>query len=95
MTIDTDFTISANGDIRYVGTTANFTVIALHRWLGDLMDQAQASGDDILDITDSTASERSTDNLLPAFAANPLSPATIFVFEKIFCSVFALAGIYQ
>ena len=64
MTIDTDFTISANGDIRYVGTTANFTVIALHRWLGDLMDQAQASGDDILDITDSTASERSTDNII-------------------------------
>lgn len=64
MAIADDFTVAANGDIRYAGTTDNYTVIALHRWLGDLMDNAEASGNDILDITDSTASERSTDNII-------------------------------
>lgn len=64
MSIASDFTVAANGDIRYVGGSDNYTVIALHRWLGDLMDNAQASGDDLLDITDSTASERSTDNII-------------------------------
>jgi hypothetical protein len=64
MAIADDFTVAANGDIRYAGTTNNYTVIQLHRWLGDLMDDAEASGNDILDITDSTASERSTDNII-------------------------------
>jgi len=64
MAIQDDFSISATGDIRYTGSGANYTVIALHRWLGDLMDDAQASGNDILDITDATASERATDNLI-------------------------------
>lgn len=64
MPIASDFSVAANGDIRYTGTVDNYTVIELHRWLGDLMDDAQAAGDDILDITDSTASERSTDNII-------------------------------
>src|SRR5688572_9783287 len=65
MAIQDDFSISANGDIRYVGAgSTNYTVIELHRWLGDLMDDAQAAGNDILDITDATASERATDNLI-------------------------------
>jgi hypothetical protein len=64
MPIQDDFSISAGGDIRYTGTTATYTVIQLHRWLGDLMDDAVASGNDLLDITDSTASERSTDNII-------------------------------
>lgn len=64
MAIGDDFSVAANGDIRYTGTTNNYTVIAFHRWLGDLMDDAQASGNDILDITDATASERSTDNII-------------------------------
>ena len=64
MAIGDDFSISSTGDIRYTGTTTNYTVIQLHRWLGDLMDDAQASGNDILDITDATASERSTDNII-------------------------------
>jgi hypothetical protein len=57
------FSVSSTGEIRYV-TGANHTVIELHRWLGDLMDDAQAVGNDVLDITDSTASERSTDNII-------------------------------
>jgi len=64
MAIGDDFSISADGDIRYTGTTVNYTVIDFHRWLGDLMDDAQAVGNDILDITDATASERSTDNII-------------------------------
>lgn len=70
MTIATDFSISAGGDIRYIGAAhgANgagyYSVIEFHRWLGQLMDDAVAAGDDILDITDTTASERSTDNII-------------------------------
>src|SRR3990172_816631 len=64
MAIQDDFQVYANGNIRHVSGSTNYTVIALHRWLGDLMDDAQASGNDILDITDSTASERATDNLI-------------------------------
>src|SRR5574341_142083 len=64
MAIGDDFSVSASGNIRYTGSTANYTVIAFHRWLGDLMDDAQASGNDVLDITDATASERSTDNII-------------------------------
>jgi hypothetical protein len=68
MAIQDDFTVAANGDIRRTvespTPTATYTVIEFHRWLGDLMDDAQASGNDILDITDATASERSTDNII-------------------------------
>lgn len=64
MAIGSDFSISASGDIRYTGSGTNYTVIAFHRWLQDLLDDAAASGDDILDITDLTASERSTDNII-------------------------------
>jgi hypothetical protein len=64
MAIQDDFSVAANGDIRHTSGTTNYTVIAFHRWLGDLMDDAQASGNDILDITDATASERSTDNII-------------------------------
>jgi len=64
MAIADDFSVAANGNIRYVGSGATYTVIAFHRWLGDLMDDAQAAGNDILDITDATASERATDNLI-------------------------------
>jgi hypothetical protein len=64
MAIADDFSVAANGDIRYTGTTANYTVIEFHRYLGGLMDDAQASGDDVLDITDATASARSTDNFI-------------------------------
>ncbi len=64
MAIGDDFSVAINGDIRYTGSGTNYTVIAFHRWLGDLMDDAQASGNDILDITDATATERSTDNII-------------------------------
>lgn len=64
MGIAEDFSVSKYGDIRYTGSGTNHTVIAFHRFLGSLMAQAQASGDDILDITKATSSERSTDNII-------------------------------
>ncbi len=64
MAIADDFSVAANGDIRYTGTTANYTVLELHRFLQDLADDAVASGDDLLDITDETPSDRATDNII-------------------------------
>jgi hypothetical protein len=50
--IETDFTISATGDVRRQGgaSTAVYTVLELHQWLQDLADDAAASGNDLLDI---------------------------------------------
>jgi len=64
MAIADDFSVAVNGDIRFTGTTANYTVLELHRFLQDLADDAQASGDDLVDITSLTPSDRSTDNII-------------------------------
>jgi hypothetical protein len=64
MAIADDISVAVNGDIRYTGTTANYTVIELHRFLQDLADDAVGSGDDLLDITSDTPSDRSTDNII-------------------------------
>lgn len=68
MTIATDISVASNGDIRYTGTVANFSVIELHRFLQDLADDAAAAGDDLMDITKATPSERSTDNIITLLA---------------------------
>lgn len=64
MAIADDFTVAANGDIRADSPAATYPVLDLHRWLQDLADQAAASGDDLVDITSATPSERSTDNII-------------------------------
>jgi len=64
MAIADDFSIAVNGDIRYTGSGANHTVLAFHVWIGTLLDDAQAAGDDLADITTDTISDRSTDNIL-------------------------------
>jgi len=64
MAIGTDFEVQVNGDIRHVSGTTTYTVLQFHRWLQDLADDAQAASDDFLDITSSTPSERSTDNII-------------------------------
>ena len=64
MAIADDFSVAVNGDIRHVSGTTNYTVLELHRYLQDLADDAQASGDDLVDITSDTPSERSTDNII-------------------------------
>ena len=63
MAIGDDWSVIGT-DIRYTGTTANYTVIELHRWLGSLADDIVASGDDLMDITRDTPSERQTDNII-------------------------------
>ena len=68
--IASDWTVNAAHDIRYIGAdhgvagASYATVIEFHRWLQDLADDASASGDDILDITDLTPSGRDTDNII-------------------------------
>lgn len=72
MAIQDDFTVAQNGDIRYVGAAHGaagagyYTVIQFHRWLSDLADDAVAlaASNDFLDITDTTPSERQTDNII-------------------------------
>lgn len=64
MAIADDISVSIAGDVRYTGASANYTVIELHRFLQDLADDAVASSDDLLDITDETPSDRSTDNII-------------------------------
>ena len=60
----------SNGNIRYIGddhggaSPSYATVIELHRALQNFADDASASGDDELDITDANPSERSTDNII-------------------------------
>jgi len=61
----TDVSVAVNGDIRWTGgATPNYTVIELHRFLQDLADDQQASGDDLIDITSNTPSVRSTDEII-------------------------------
>ena len=64
MTIETDFSVTVSGDIRHDSGTTNYTVLELHRWLQDLADQGQASGNDLIDITSKTPSVRSTDSII-------------------------------
>ena len=65
MPIASDFSVDrATGNIRHTGGTDTYTVLELHRFLQDLADDAAASGDDELDITDVNPSERATDNII-------------------------------
>jgi hypothetical protein len=69
--VSADWTIDRQtGDIRYAGDAhgggapSYVTVIQLHRALQDFADDLTSAGDDELDITDETPSERSTDNII-------------------------------
>lgn len=66
MAIADDFSVAVNGDIRREvnSSTQTYTVLELHRFLQNLADDAQASGNDLVDITSDTPSERSTDNII-------------------------------
>lgn len=62
MTIATDFTIDASGNIRQVtpfvaGTHARYSTLELHAWLQDLADNAAAAGDDLVSILGANPSE--------------------------------------
>lgn len=64
MAIGDDFSIAVNGDIRHVSGTTHYHVLEGHRWLQDLADDQQATGNDLIDITSFTPSARSTDNII-------------------------------
>jgi hypothetical protein len=64
MAIEDDFSVAVNGDIRYTGGGSNYTVLELHRFLQDLADDSSAGGDDLLDITNTNPSSRSTDQII-------------------------------
>jgi len=64
MAIVDDFSVTIGGDIRHTSGSTTYTVLELHRWLQDMADDASASGDDLIDITSDTPSERSTDNII-------------------------------
>lgn len=69
--VATDWSIDrSTGNIRYGGdahtgaSPSYATVIEFHRWLQSLADDAVATGDDELDITNTNPSQRSTDNII-------------------------------
>jgi hypothetical protein len=65
MPIAADISCDISGNFRWTGAAATtYSVLEFHRYIGALQDDAQASGDDLLDITSSTASVRSTDQIL-------------------------------
>lgn len=70
MTIADDFEIQADKDIRYIGAAHGaagagyYTVLEFHRWLQDLADDAGASGDDLLDISKETPSDKAFDTII-------------------------------
>lgn len=65
MAIGADFSVDRSiGEIEHTSGATTYTVLELHRWLQDLADDASSSGDDELDITDTTPSDRSTDNII-------------------------------
>jgi hypothetical protein len=70
MAIGTDFEIQSDKDIRYIGAAHGasgagyYTVLELHRWLQDLADDATAAGDDLMDITKETPSDKSFDTII-------------------------------
>lgn len=70
MTIATDFEIQNDKDVRYIGAAhaasgaGYYTVLELHRWLQDLADDASSSGDDYMDITRDTPSDKSFDTII-------------------------------
>ena len=67
MTILTDTSINAAGDIRWEGAnnhSADYSVLEFIQHMMDLQDDEQASGDDLLDITVETPFDRSTDQIV-------------------------------
>lgn len=70
MTIGTDFEVQNDKDIRYIGAAHGvsgagyYTVLELHRWIQDLADDAASAGDDYMDMTRDTPSDKSFDTII-------------------------------
>jgi hypothetical protein len=89
MTIQTDIAIDVSGNIYYKGAVHGasgagyYTVIQLHRFLQDLADDATAAGDDLIDITTITPSDRSTDNIITVKTGFQLDDANVSATDAI------------
>lgn len=70
MSIDTDFEIQNDRDVRYIGAAHGaagagyYTVLAFHEWLRGLADDASSTGDDFMDITRPTPSDKSYETII-------------------------------
>lgn len=66
MAIADDISCDINGNFRWTGDEATtYSVLEFHRdYIAPLIDDAQASGDDLLDITTDTPSDKKTDQIL-------------------------------
>ena len=64
MAIADDFEIQQDKDIRYTGSTANYTVLAFHEWLRLLATDASGTPDDHMDITKADPSDKSFDTII-------------------------------
>lgn len=71
MTIATDFTINASTKVIAYGGAAHgltgagyYTVLELHRWLQDLADDSGSAGDDYMDISRATPSDKQFDTII-------------------------------
>jgi hypothetical protein len=70
MPIATDYEIQNDKDVRYIGAAHGasgagyYTVLEFHRWLQDLADDSSSAGDDFLDITRDTPSDKSFDTII-------------------------------
>jgi hypothetical protein len=77
-----DFSIAVNGDIRHVSGSTNYTVLQMHRALQALSDDAVAAGDDIMDISVLTPSDRSTDNIVTLLNGYNIDDASaVFLYD--------------
>lgn len=70
MAIEDDIAVDSSGNFYYTGAVHGaagagyYSVIEFHRYAQDLADDAVASGDDLIDITSETPTDRSTDNII-------------------------------
>jgi hypothetical protein len=64
MAIADDISVAANGDIRWTGSTANYTVLEFYRFLQGLAYNSTSSGDDLLDITNTNPATASTTEII-------------------------------
>jgi len=81
MAIEDDIAVDGSGNFYYTGAVHGaagagyYTVIEFHRYAQDLADDATASGDDLIDITSETPSDRSTDNFITILSGYQLDDA--------------------
>jgi hypothetical protein len=70
MAIVDDFEVQNDKDVRYIGAAHEasgagyYTVLEFHQWLQGLADDASASGDDFMDITRDTPTDKSYETII-------------------------------